>query len=109
MNDKVDKWLCENFKNDDGDVTIGNILLMCGILLFVVAIVGYFVCAIVFITGWIVHGFYVYGSSQITRDDLALIDGLIGAVTWCSIVIIVYVSDKVLSYKVTSCKRKIDK
>ena len=106
MNDKIDKWLCENFKNEDGDVTIGNILLICGTALFVAIVVCYFICAIVFMVGWIVHSVCVRGDSIFSSRDVALIDGLIGVITLLSMGIIVYVSNKVFSYKVTTCRHK---
>ena len=106
MNEKIDKWLCENFKNDDDDVTIGNILKICGVSLFVVIVVLYFICVVVFMVGWSVHGVCVRGDGLFFNRDIALIDGLIGVLTLLSMVIIVYASNEILSYKVTTCKRK---
>jgi hypothetical protein len=109
MNDKMNKWLCENFKNGEGDVTIGSILRVClmvGVVLFVMLAV---LIGALGLTGFVAQGIYM---DIINNEDfdinrsMCLSDIMTGFVILCVFVFIVYILNLVLEYKVTSCKRE---
>lgn len=106
MNDKIDKWLCENFKNKDSDVTVGSILSHCAIALFVIFVVCFFVVGLAVMIGWTARGIYLYGFAHNFTYDVLLIDGFVGAAIFVFGLICCYVLDVVLNYKVTTCRRK---
>lgn len=112
MNDKMNKWLCENFKNDTGDVTVGGILLICSTVGFVLLVLLATLIYALGFTGFIAQVVYIgiiNNGGFDTNRSVCLSDFIIGFVVLCVFVFTVYILNFVLRYKVTSCEREYQK
>lgn len=109
MNEKTNKFLCENYvTNDDNDITLGSFIAQSLVILCVVGIALVVLIGAITIVGILIHVCF-NGGEWILVEDASSMIFLYGLITTVATIVICCVLSKIFSIKLAHCPVKENK